>query len=262
MQRLVKCRYPYNPPAGKEGKGQLKLERGDILAVGETVSDSKWVHGKRLRDGAQGWLPKNYCRELGQAELEQALRELNITAAAEEEPNTKRLDGNLENVSTTGAADASAVSEEGADPATLWKQPINLSAKARSAPEHPAGTGEQYWRYRCADLETELDTLRERFERFRQEMTEALTLEMQRREYAESKLQELCDRLEAASVSDVQAADASSQMRRESSGASPHGGRSRGSDPLASPELVSKLSVRERQRLFMEKITSMHQRRY
>lgn len=256
MPFVVQCKYPYRPPNGNEGAGQLTLERGDLLVVDESVPDSKWVHGRRIGDGAEGWFPKNYCKDVEASEAERILSEAALVAKC------SVPDESLANVVAPDPGcretDASKVSEDDPEAATDFRRGTRHSSRVPPERERQPGAGDQYWRYRCADLQTELDALREHHERYRQEMTEALAFEMQRREYAESKLRQLCCRFESTDVLDLQRENHSSALAPNTTRPSP--ARSSMNDPLASPEFVSKLSVRERQRLFMERITAMHQR--
>jgi acyl transferase domain-containing protein len=190
------------------------------------------------------------------AEAIRVLREAGIAVPKTEASSAASFAAN----SSHREMDASKVSTE--DPDLAADLHTSAPTVPRSLPgreQQQPGSGEQYWRYRCADLQTELDALRERHERYRQEMTEALALEMQRREYAESKLRNLSARFESIDSSEPLQENRLNVSAPPPSQASP--ARLSRNDPLASPEFVSKLSVRERQRLFMERVASMEPRR-
>ena len=176
----LRCRYRYVPPEGKEGEGQLALERGDVVEVIGERNEGGWLEGRRLRDGAEGWFPGNYCCRAA----------VDGTAADTSRNSASSAGGN--GTSPRASLSPRAVPVEPPnDRERQTAEVLRVRLKALSR-EHDA------LMRRVDALEAELEETRQRANRRSLEMAQALAEEMHLREVAEQRLREVSEALQSA----------------------------------------------------------------
>eukprot|EP00166_Cyanidium_caldarium_P005407 ctg_653.g278 len=175
----LRCRYRYVPPDGKEGEGQLALERGDVVEVIGGRNEGGWLEGRRLRDGAEGWFPGNYCR----AAMDETAADTSRNSASSAGGN-----GTSPRVSLSPRA---VPTEPPTDRERQTAEVLRVRLKALSR-EHDA------LMRRVDALEAELEETRQRANRRSLEMAQALAEEMHLREVAEQRLREVSEALQSA----------------------------------------------------------------